>query len=202
MGTALGMAGDAVMAALLPVNLDQVGTARGVAVEPLSWPAVMTAQSLGRKSGQLWMKFSARLRWLGSLAGSATNTGCTPQTKFRGLDGHRVGGQGVDVLGRTAAGDLTGRRAAELVGRRWPGMGLSASRQAGRPEFRMPCWRTVPPAAVIDQQLLGLVGDLAHVLTVSTGKLPMAVSSGEHHAVGAVGAALIASVVSITVIPG
>ena len=29
MGTALGMAGDAVMAALLPVDFDQVGTARG-----------------------------------------------------------------------------------------------------------------------------------------------------------------------------
>ena len=102
MGTALGMAGDAVTAALLPVEFDQVGTARGGrgALE-------LAGGDDGAFVGQEVRAVVDEVLGAAQVAGIAGRIGdeygMHAPDEVQGLDGHRVGGQGVDVLGRTAA---------------------------------------------------------------------------------------------------
>ena len=129
MGTALGMADDAAWSALFPVDLDQVGAARG-GRGALELAGGDDGAVIGQEVRAVVDEVLGAAQMAGVAGRIGDEHGVHAPDEVQGLDGHGVGGQGVDVLGRTAAGDLTGRRAAEAVGDDGLGMGLF-SQQAG-----------------------------------------------------------------------
>ena len=181
------VADDAAWSALLPVDLDQVGAARG-GRGALELAGGDDGAVIGQEVRAVVDEVLGAAQMAGIAGRIGDEHGVHAPDEVQGLDGHGVGGQGVDVLGRTAAGDLTGRRTAEAVGDDGLGVGLFGQQAGGvRQEFRDALvGGRFFQLAVIHQQLFGLVGDLAHVLHGLHREVAHGGLFGEHHTVGAV----------------